>query len=116
MGTSDGALTTGTQVETGTTSLSTETGVETGTETGGPDLGGQIDVTETTETSSTELVGSAEITSPTPIDTTTATELDSTLIGGADDASVESDATEAAVGDNADDCTVAGLISCPSIP
>ena len=115
-GTEGGELNAGTQVETGETSLNAGTGVETGIETGGTDLGGQIDVTGTTDTSSTELVGSAELTSPAPIDTTTATELDSTLTGGADDASVESDVTEEAVGDNADDCTVAGLISCPSFP
>ena len=112
--TEGGELNVGTQVETGDTSLSAGTEVDTGTETG-TDLGGQVDVTETTDTGDTELVGSAEVTGPTPIDTTTSTELDSTLTGGADDASVESDVTEEAIGDNADDCTVAGLISCPSI-
>ena len=113
--TEGGELNAGTQVETGDTSLGAGTGVDTGTETGA-DLGGQVDVTETTDTGGTALVGSAEVTSPTPIDTTTSTELDSTLTGGADDASVESDVTEEALGDNADDCTVVGLISCPSIP
>jgi len=112
--TSSGNLGAGAQTETTDTSLDVATGVETGTETG-TDLSGQVDAEASTDTSATTLVGSAELTSPGTIDTSTTTELESNLSGGANDASPESDSTEAAVGDNADDCSVAGLISCPSI-
>ncbi len=112
--TSSGNLGAGAQTETTDTSLDVATGVETGTETG-TDLSGQVDAEASTDTSATTLVGSAELTSPGTIDTSTTTELESNLSGGANDASPESDSTEAAVGDNADDCSVAGLIFCPSI-
>lgn len=112
--TSSGNLSAGAQTETTETSLDVATGVETGTETG-TDLSGQVDVGASTDTSDTTLIGSAELTSPGTIDTSTATELESNLSGGGNDASTESDSTEATVGDNADDCSVAGLISCPSI-
>ncbi|MBI3292246.1 MAG: hypothetical protein HYZ73_05500 [Elusimicrobia bacterium] len=46
----------------------------------------------------------------------TTTELETSLSGGGNDVNSESDSTEAAVGDHADDCSVAGLIACPSIP
>ena len=115
VGTSEGELTTGVQVETTETNLEAGTGVETGTETG-PELGGAVDVTETTEESSAELVGSAELTGPDAIDTSTATELDSSLSGGGNDISVDSDAEAEPIGDDADDCSLLGLITCPSFP
>ena len=101
--TSGGNLNAGVEVETPWISLEAGTGLETGTEA------------ETT-TSGTDLVGSADLTAPAAVDTTTTTELDSTLTGGGDDASVESDSTEGVVGDNADDCALLGLIACPSFP
>ena len=112
--TSGGELKTGVQVDTTDTSLDIGTGVETGVETGSTALGGQVDAT--TDTSDTTLVGSAELTSPDTIDTSTATELDSTLSGGGNDATVESDAEAEAIGDDADDCSLLGLIDCPSFP
>jgi len=112
--TSSGNLSAGAQTETTDTSLDVATGVETGTATG-TDVSGQVDAGASTDTSSTTLIGSAELTNPGTIDTSTTTELESNLSGGGNDASTESDSTEAAVGDNADDCSVAGLISCPSI-
>ena len=108
----------GIHVETDT-SLDIGTDVETGVETGSTDLGGQVDVdatTDTTDTADTTLVGSAELTSPDTIDTSTATELESTLSGGGNDATVESDAEAEAIGDDADDCSLLGLIACPSFP
>jgi len=110
--TSGGELTTGVQVETTDTSLEVGTGVETGVDTGSTDLSGQVDAT--TDTGDTTLVGSAELTSPGTIDTSTATELESALSGGGNDATVESDAE--AIGDDADDCSLLGLIACPSFP
>ena len=114
--TSGGDLNAGVQVETPETSLEAGTGVEAGTETAGTGLGGQLDVEAGTETSGTDLVGSADLTGPAEIDTTTTTELDSNLTGGGNDASVDSDAEEEAIGDDADDCALLGLISCPSFP
>ena len=115
VGTSEGELNVGTQVETTETTLEAGTEIGTGAETG-PELGGQVDVTETTEESGTELVGSAELTSPGTIGTSTATELDSNLSGGGNDISVDSDAEAEPIGDDADDCSLLGLISCPSFP
>jgi len=112
--TSGGELTTGVQVETVDTSLGVGTGVETGVDTGGTDLSGQVDAT--TDISDTTLVGSAELTSPGTIDTSTATELESILSGGGNDSSIESDAEMDAIGDDADDCSLLGLIACPSFP
>ncbi len=112
--TSGGELTTGVQVDTTDTSLDVGTGVETGLDTGSTDLRGQVDAT--TATSDTTLVGSAELTSPDTIDTSTATELESTLSGGDIDATVESDAEAEAIADDADHCSLLGLIACPSFP
>jgi len=114
--TSGGQLNTGVQVETSDTSLEIGTGVETGVDTGSTDLSGQVDVDAMTDTSDTTLLGSAELTSPDTIDTSTATELESTLSGGGNDATVESDAEAEAIGDDADDCSLLGLIACPSFP
>ncbi len=113
--TSGGTLQTGVQAETPATTLEAGTSADSGVETG-TELSGQVDVEAATDTSGTQLVGAGELTSPAPIETTTTTELETTLSGGGNDATVESSADEAAIGDNADDCTVLGLVACPSLP
>lgn len=112
---SGGTLQAGVQAETTETALEAGTGADSGVETGA-DLSGQVDVGAATDTGGTQLVGSGELTSPAPIDTTTTTELETTLSGGGNDATIESDTDEAAIGDNADDCTVLDLVACPSLP
>ena len=112
-GVSNGELTTNVQVDTEDASLSTGTQTDTGADTGA-ELGGQVDAVA--EPDSAELTGSAELTAPEVIDASTATELDSSLSGGADDTSIDSDTEAEALGDDADDCALLGLIACPSLP
>ncbi len=112
--TNGGTLQTDVQAETPATTIEAGTSVDSGVETGA-DLSGQVDMEAATDTSGTQLVGAGELTGPAPIETTTATELETTLSGGGNDTTAESDADEAAIGDNADDCTVLDLVACPSL-
>ena len=85
-------------------------------ETGGGDVGSGSVAVEA-EATATSPLGSGDLVNPGTTDATVEADLNttSTLSGGGEDNTVDSSADEEDVRDDADECTVLGLVSCPSL-
>ncbi len=94
----------------------TTSGISLEAETGGGDLGSGL-VSVEAEATTTSPLDSSELATPDPTATTVEADLNatSTLSGGAEENTADSSADEEAVRDDAEECTVLGIVSCPSL-